>query len=233
MVGYALLLHLLLLRQRRAVAGVVPKRLLLLRVFGVRAKRERLLDVLDDTWRRVGRIDLIAGSDLAMRTFGSLTLEAMLLRRTDARYLQAATEVRDAISRLRSRLEGDLRWPVNELYCYAAAWPEAMMRLAEAADVIVLDLRGYTEKNVGCTFELAWSVQSVPLERLVVLVDAVTDGAKLRSVAMSAWAARPSATGVVDIPGGRARLRVLRVDRRSARVAVPPAVFAAAFAGAG
>jgi hypothetical protein len=71
LIAYVVLLHAVLSKAWKACSGVELKRLLLLRVFGSADKRERLLDALDDTWRRVGRIDLIAGTDLAMRTLRS------------------------------------------------------------------------------------------------------------------------------------------------------------------
>ena len=65
-------------RLRLTHMGKPGKRLLLLRVFGSADKRERFLDALDDTWRRIGRIDLITGTDLAMRGLAS-TADAILL----------------------------------------------------------------------------------------------------------------------------------------------------------
>src|SRR5688572_28303842 len=57
------------------VLARTPKRLLLLRTFNQPAARGQLLNVLDDSWRRVGRIDLVVGTDLAIRTLGPLVLE--------------------------------------------------------------------------------------------------------------------------------------------------------------
>ena len=66
-----MVLHALFRRLRAARVDCPGKRLLLLHVFDRADQGERLLDTLDDTWRRAGRIDLIAGTDLAMRTLGS------------------------------------------------------------------------------------------------------------------------------------------------------------------
>jgi hypothetical protein len=44
----------------------------LLRVFGLADQRERLLDTSDDTWRRIGRIDLIAGTETALQALKDL-----------------------------------------------------------------------------------------------------------------------------------------------------------------
>lgn len=230
--AYIGLLHTLLRRARCVLPPQAPKRLLLLRVFGAASPREQLLDVLDDTWRRVGRIDLIAGTDLAMRTFASLAVEALLLRRSDARFLKVEAEVDARLADLRDRLEGDLRYPVNEICCYATVWQTVVVRLARASDAVLLDLRGFTRANAGCVFELETVVRDVPLDRVVVLVDERTDEPALRAVAQAAWndLGADSANAAAN---RRTRLLLLRLDGRAALDAVPPAVFRAAFGDAG
>ena len=71
LVAYAVLLHALLRAAWKSWSGNAPRRLLFLRAFGSADKRERLLDALENTWRRVNRVDLIAETDLAMRTLKS------------------------------------------------------------------------------------------------------------------------------------------------------------------
>src|SRR5262249_34922916 len=93
LIAYPVLLHGLLRATCKTCSGMTAKRLLLLRVFGSSDVRERLLDGLEDTWRRVGRVDLIAGTDLAMRTLRSWTLECFLLRRLDTQFLRTDADV--------------------------------------------------------------------------------------------------------------------------------------------
>jgi hypothetical protein len=185
---YLIVLHVLLRRIWAARVSPPGKRLLLLRVFGKADKRERLLDALDDTWRRVGRIDLIAGTDLATRTMGSVMLEAFLLRRTDDLFLKTNEDVDRRLEHLHSQLEADARYPVNGIYCYATAWQHAVARLAPKSEAVLMDLRGFTRKNQGCAFELTWVVQQIPLSRIILLIDATSDYQALEEVAQSAWA---------------------------------------------
>jgi hypothetical protein len=189
---YLVVLHVLLVRIRTERARKPAKRLLLLRVFGSAEKREKLLDVLEDTWRRLGRIDLITGTDLAWRSLGSSMLEAFLLRRVDDQFLKTSDEVDRRLKRLRSEVEGDLRFPVNSVNCYIGAWQTAMMRLALDADAVLVDLRGFNRANEGCTFEIHYLVRYVNLRRCVFLVDRTTDMQSLEDVAQSAWATLPA-----------------------------------------
>jgi hypothetical protein len=210
---HLVVLHTLLVRIRADRGRKSAKRLLLLRVFGSSDKRERLLDVLEDSWRRLGRIDLITGTDLAWRSLGSTMLEAFLLRRVDDQFLKTSDEVDLRLKRLRSEVEGDLRFPVNSMNCYIGAWQTAVMRLASNADAVLVDLRGFNRKNEGCTFEINYLVHRVSLRRCVFLVDRTTDMHSLKDVAQSAWATLPP-----DSPNARdakPELLVLNFETRS------------------
>ena len=198
---YAGVLHLLLRRHWNASRDRPARRLLFLRTFGGAEKPERLLDWLDDTWRRLGRTDLIAGTDLAMRTLGSRMLEAVLLRRADAEFLKTPDDVDRRVRHLRSEMEGDARFPINEIYCYASAWQHAMVNLAHDSDVVLMDLSGFTSKNTGCVFELTQVVHLVPLERIVLITDGRTDRAALENVVHAAWAQLPASSPNANAPG--------------------------------
>jgi hypothetical protein len=188
---YLAVLHISLRRIRTKHIGKPGKRLLLLRVFGNAEKRERLLDMLDDTWRRIGRVNLITGTDLTMRGLASITLEAFLLRRLDGEFLNTRDEVDLRLESLRGQIEGDVRFPVNSVSCYANAWQHAVTRLASDSDAILLDLRGFTRTNEGCVFELTYLVRHIALRHCVMLVDHTTDMSSLQEVAQAAWARLP------------------------------------------
>jgi hypothetical protein len=195
---YVAVLHISLRRIRAQRIGQPGKRLLLLRVFGNAEKRERLLDLLDDTWRRIGRVDLITGLDLAMRGLASITLEAFLLRRLDGEFLKTRDEVDLRLENLRCQIEGDLRFPVNSVNCYANAWQHAVTRLASSSDAVLLDLRGFTRTNEGCVFELTYLIRHIALRHCLMLVDCTTDMSSLQKVAQAAWASLP-----VDSPNAQ------------------------------
>jgi hypothetical protein len=188
---YIVLLHAILHRSWRSRVSRSGKRLLLLRVFGKADQSERLLDSLDNSWRFVGRIDLVAGTDLAERALGALMLEAFLLRRTDQLFLKTGYDVRQRLANLRSGLEGDLRYPVNSVYCYASAWREVVELLAPKSDAVLMDLRGFSRRNQGCVFELTWIVQWLSLARILLLTDGSTDYAALKATVHEAWSTLP------------------------------------------
>jgi hypothetical protein len=118
-------------------------------------------------------------------------LEAFLLRRVEAGFLRTPEEVTRRLARLDERMEGDARYPVNELYCAGDVWPSVVTCLAPASDVALMDLRGFTRANRGCEFELTQLIWTVPLARVVLLTDERTDELALEQVVNLAWAALP------------------------------------------
>jgi hypothetical protein len=206
-------LHTLLRRIRARRPSRAPKRLLLLRVFGRADEPEDLLDALDDIWRRIGAVDILAGSDVASRTLRSSMLEVFLLRRGADQFLKTVEEVDKRLLDLRSEVEGDARYPVNGVFCYVNVWQGAFIRLAQTAAAVLMDLRGFTSENTGCAWELAYLVQHTPLRRILLLVDENTDQLALEREARAAWTYLP-----LDSPNTsdqEPELKYLCYDRQS------------------
>ena len=210
---YFLILHSLLVRLRCGSKEETPRRLLLLRVFGEADARADLLDVLDDTWRRIGPVDLIVGSDVASRTLRASMLESFLLRRTSERFLRSSDEVAARLSQLRSEVEADGRYALNGVFCYEEAWQEAFARLEKMASAVLMDVRGFTSEKEGCAWELRQLVKHALLERVVLLGDGTTNETALKREAGRAWSDLSS-----DSPGSQnspPRLRLLNFTRWS------------------
>jgi hypothetical protein len=136
-------------------------------------------------------VDLVGGTDLSLRTLSVRMLEAFLRRRVETGFLRTPTEVTRRLAHLDERMEGDARYPVNELYCAADIWPAVVSRLAPASDVVLMDLRGFTRTNRGCELELTEVIWSVPLARVLLLTDERTDELDLEQVVKFAWAELP------------------------------------------
>ncbi|MES1264995.1 MAG: hypothetical protein ABUU24_05000, partial [Variovorax sp.] len=207
-------LHTLLQRVRARRPSRAPKRLLLLRVFGRADEPEYLLDALDDTWRRIGAVDLLGRSDVASRTLRSSTLEAFLLRRGADQFLKTDEEVDKRLLDLRSEVEGDVRYPVNGVFCYEDVWQRAFIRLAQDADAVLMDLRGFTSDKRSCAWELAYLVKHTPLRQILLLVDDNTEQqALVEREAQAAWTHLP-----LDSPNTsdqEPELKYLSYDRKS------------------
>jgi hypothetical protein len=219
---YLAILHGLLLRDQRPEQ--TPRRMLLLRVFQHAPIRSWLMDLLDDSWRRIGRIDTVVGLDLALHTLNALALEDFLRGRVRRQFVKNPVEVRERIAALPSALAIDRRYPLNELHCLPGTWQQVVTALLDAADVVLIDLRGLRPANRGVLYELALAVRRVPLRRLVVVTDARTDSSLVEQAAREAW----TGPGDADRTTARSTLDVLTLGA-SASVnarAVTTAVFA-------
>lgn len=149
-----------------------PPALLLLRVFALGARSERMFDALGKRWLRIGNIDMIAGPDLATSAVEPHEFLDFVGGRLSRQFVR---DEADLARRFAARALGpdpDGRHRVNEFFCHDDTWRPTMLRLAQAADVVLMDLRGFTPQNQGCRYELQQLLDFVALERVVVLIDA-------------------------------------------------------------
>jgi hypothetical protein len=199
--AYSFTLFVLLARMRRALLREArpPRRMLLLRVFSRSTMRARLLDMLDDSWRRVGRIDLVVGVDLAVRTLSAAALENFLLGRVRRQFLHRGSHIDHRLARMPSDLALDGRYPLNELHCLPDVWQQVVTALADGADVVLMDLRGFQTTNRGVVYELSVIVSRVPLARIVILTDDESDDRTLTEELLRAWSRLPADSPNADV----------------------------------
>ena len=176
-----------LLRRWRLRKEIPGQRLVLLRVFGSPHRAVSLLELLRNAWLPFGAVDLIVGTDLAAMTVGPVMLEAYLRRRVEDVYLKSPEDVDKRLASLDRRLQLDGRYPINELYCYANAWQDAVAKLVPKSDVVLMDLRGFSQSHAGCIFELNQILNLMPIERIVLLVDPSTCAEALQETLERAW----------------------------------------------
>jgi hypothetical protein len=74
----------------------------------------------------------------------------------------------------------DGRYRIHDFFCYDDTWKMVLSRLAKDSDVILMDLRKFCRTNAGCVFEISELVNTVPLKRVVFIIDKTTDEAFLR-----------------------------------------------------
>ena len=167
-----------------------PPTLLVLRVFQRDAQVEQLFDRVIERWRLTGNTVLIAGTDLVSRTLDPDDLFAYFNGRLAQRFVATHGEVTRRLAELDMAPDPDGRYRVNECYCFDTTWRAVLEALVLKADVVLMDLRGFQEKNAGCIHELGVLSQAPHLQRVVLLYDHDTQ--------------RPIADAVVkNAPAGR------------------------------
>jgi hypothetical protein len=156
-------------------AGHKTPVLLVLRSFSIGKDGERLFDVVDRFWRRVGSIQMIAGVDLAHRTVEPHEFLDFISGKLARRFIGGAADLEQRMQERDMRPDRDHRFRVNDFFCYDDTWKMVLSRLVRDSDAVLMDLRGFSRQNAGCVFELGELARMVPLERVVFIVDRRTD----------------------------------------------------------
>jgi hypothetical protein len=200
---------------RAGSAASPAPNLLVLRVFALKGRSERLFDALSKRWLQAGPINLIAGPDLINSIVQPHEFLDFLGGRLSRRFVRDNVDLERRLWELDIVADPDGRYRVNEFFCHADTWQPTMRRLAERSDAILMDLRSFSPMNQGCLFELGALMELGVLDRVVLLVDRTTNTAFLESTLrrLSIGAARASsADGAV-----RETLRVFHLGRESGR----------------
>jgi hypothetical protein len=71
--------------------------------------------------------------------------------------------------------------------CHADDWKLAVGSFSSMSDCLLVDLRGFTAKNAGITYELSFVVNNIPLENVLGLADKTTDMTALTNVFADHW----------------------------------------------
>lgn len=168
--------------------AVAPQAMLLLRVFGYTRRTRRLADQVGQTWRHVGPIDMIGGTDLASALIEPDELMSFWSGRLRQAFIANDTDLE---RRLAARDEGrdpDRRYRINEFFCHDNTWQATVRALARRSRVVLMDLRGFGKQNRGCGFELELLLNEVPLQRTVLLIDRDTKLDELKPLLHERWA---------------------------------------------
>ncbi|HEY6140287.1 MAG TPA: hypothetical protein VI670_21235 [Thermoanaerobaculia bacterium] len=164
-----------------------PRTLLLLRVFALSTRSERLFDLLRVHWLRLGNITLIAGPDLITTTVEPHEFLNFLRGQLSRQFVRDRTDLAQRISEMDTEVDPDGRFRVNEFFCRANTWQITMRELAERSDAVLMDLRSFSTANRGCLFELRELLNSVDLTRVVFVIDASTDRRFLETTLTGLW----------------------------------------------
>jgi hypothetical protein len=149
--------------------------LLVLRVFSLGKRSESLFDVVAKHWRYVGNVRLITGTDLARSTVAPHQFLAFVAGKLNRLFIRDETELERSLAELDTRRDADGRFRINDFFCHADTWQSVLLRLVRSTDVVLMDLRSFARNNAGCVFEINELLNSVPLQRLVFVVDGTTD----------------------------------------------------------
>jgi hypothetical protein len=165
------------------------RRLLLLRVFGFRRRTERLFDAVGERWRLSGSVQMIGGTDVAGRTLDPGDIVGFVGGRLRDQFVSDRAQLERRLADLDDARDPDGRFRVNEFLCHDDTWQGTLESLLLRSEVVLMDLRGFSQANSGCLYELGKLAEHRRLERTLFVVDGTTDVELLRATLAQAAAA--------------------------------------------
>lgn len=169
-------------RVLRRIPVPVPRRLMLLRVFGSPAFDD--LVELIQPWRRVGCIEHLEGFDTVGRS--AEVVAALEAGDIDRGLVKSLPEIEAQFSVALNKPDSDLLYGRHAFQCTNTIWQEAVKRMLARADVVLMDLSSLSVERQGCAWELGQLLDHVPLEKVTLLVNDNTDMDCLRGILESA-----------------------------------------------
>jgi hypothetical protein len=203
-------------RLQRSAPSAPPRTLLFLRVFGFDRRTQRLLQDLGQQWRYLGPIRLIGGADLANSTIEPHEFFEFLNGRLTRSFVKDREDVERRLMNDAGVPDPDGLFRIEDWYCYENTWRTVVASVAPAADAVLMDLRGFGAANEGCVFEIGQLLASVPVGRIVLLIDRTTDRTFLERTLQDSWQTMPA--GSPNRRRGTHRLRLLMASRRRGRL---------------
>lgn len=185
-----------------------PMALIYLRVFGDPARSGFLVRLLEPRWRAVGPTVCIAGPDVAAHVVDPDDIVDIAFGRFRNRFVGSADD-QSADDWLSEASTTD-RQGVRQIYCHDDTWKPTLHHVLAQPDVVVLmDLRGFGEGNLGCRYEIGTLLREFPLESLLFVVDDSTDIALLDSTLAEAATTIPPGSPNAGSPALEVRAAML------------------------
>jgi hypothetical protein len=199
----------------RGGRGGRGRTLLLLRVFRLGRRSERLFDKVRRHWQEVGSISLVAGPDLVTALIEPHEFLDFLGGGLNRRFVSGVADLERRVATADLAPDPDGRYRVNEFFCRSDTWQATMQRLAAVSDVVLMDLRSFSSSNTGCLDEIGYLLDGVDLAHVVFLVDESTDRPLLDASLQAAWQQARLDSPNREVPQPVARL--FYVHRQSER----------------
>ncbi len=152
------------------------------------------------SWRYLGSIRLIAGTDFADSIIEPHEFFEYLSRRLSRAFVKDREDLEHRLSRHVPEPDPDGLYRIEDFFCHRDTWKMTVAYLAKQANVVLMDLRGFSSANQGCAFEIEMLLNSVPVNRIVFVMDNSTDRAHLEEALRFAWNTLPSTSPNAD-PG--------------------------------
>jgi hypothetical protein len=149
--------------------------LLILRVFDLGDESKQFFERILRHWRYAGSTQMISGPDLALTTIEPHEIIAYIHGDLENNFCYDELSIKRNIASLDREPDIDSTHRVNELFCRNANWKQVLDLLAKKSDIVLMDIRRFSEKYQGCRYEVDALVRMVDLRKVLFIYDHRTD----------------------------------------------------------
>lgn len=189
--------------------------LLLLRVFSLGVRSERLFETFAKLWLYRGSIQMIAGPDLVTATVQPHQFLDFMAGRLNRNFISSAETLDRRLEDAEPNRDFDGRFRTTSFFCHDDTWQPSLQRLAKGSEAVLMDLRGFTPANRGCLYEIEELLEVADLNRVIFVIDQTTDEKFLDRAIADGWRKVTNASpnwGMID-----RRAHVYQLDDRFRR----------------
>ena len=138
-----------------------------------------------------------------------------LARRIRRQFIKDDSDLGHPLANLDLRTDPDGRYRINQFFCFANTWQNAVRLLSQQAGMVLMDLRNFSANNKGCLYELEMLREHVHPNRMLLLVDSTTDWPFVEATLHRLSTRTPGKASGIDVVAPR--LRVLRLRRTNSK----------------
>jgi hypothetical protein len=136
-------------------------------------------------WNQVWGVSVALGVIIVLGYIVALVVMYFLAPRS---FAASTPQIQDRLERLLRRPRGwDLSFKDLDMYCFDNTWRDAVAAFVDSTDVVLMDLRGYSDQNKGCEYEVDFLFDNLPINRIVFLVDRDNDMLPVEKLIRERW----------------------------------------------
>ena len=158
----------------------------------------------------VAKLVLAAAAALVQAAVAALVVWAVIAfarQRVRRRFVRSMAQLQARVDNLTHRpRHPDMSFRHERALCPSDIWFMAVGNFARAAQVVLMDLRGYSSARKGCQKEVDFLFDTVPAERIVFLLDLHSDRDAVQQMLLARWAMQRA-----DSPNLHAAAPVLQI----------------------
>jgi hypothetical protein len=104
------------------------------------------------------------------------------------RFIRNGVTLRKQIAKTMGRKKSwDGTYRLHPFYCYDDLWRPAVQDMMRDAEAVLMDFRGFDPSKKGCQFEITKVLDTVAIERVVLLIDEETDQETMFQLFRDGW----------------------------------------------